>query len=86
VDNDLTRPGGVTTPADTRDWAQPGWSWTDLAAAYRAAAHSGGSALRGHPIRATWDPELSDTMLAVGRKIEEEQTLSALLADLSGQP
>jgi choline dehydrogenase len=25
------------TPADTRDWAQPGWSWTDLAAAYRAA-------------------------------------------------
>jgi choline dehydrogenase len=25
------------TPADTRDWSQPGWSWTDLTAAYRAA-------------------------------------------------
>ena len=60
--------------------------WRFDAAAYRAAAHSGGSALRGQPIQASWDPELSDTMLAVGRKIEEEQTLSALLADLSGQP
>jgi choline dehydrogenase-like flavoprotein len=25
------------TPADTRDWAQPGWSWTDLSSCYRAA-------------------------------------------------
>jgi choline dehydrogenase-like flavoprotein len=25
------------TPADPRDWDQPGWSWTDLTAAYRAA-------------------------------------------------
>jgi choline dehydrogenase-like flavoprotein len=25
------------TPADTRDWAQPGWSWPDLTACYRAA-------------------------------------------------
>jgi choline dehydrogenase-like flavoprotein len=25
------------TPADARDWAQPGWSWPDLVAAYRRA-------------------------------------------------
>jgi hypothetical protein len=41
--------------------------------------------LRGHRIQASWDPELSDTMVAVGRKIEEEQVLTTLLADLSVQ-
>ena len=81
---DFDWPGiGIANGIFARFGARP---WRFDAAAYRAAAHSGGSALRGQPIQASWDPELSDTMLAVGRKIEEEQTLSALLADLSGQP
>jgi uncharacterized protein (TIGR02679 family) len=60
--------------------------WRFDAAAYRASAHSAGSALRGHRVEASWDPELSDAMVAVGRKIEEEQVLGALLADLSALP
>jgi uncharacterized protein (TIGR02679 family) len=59
--------------------------WRFDAAAYCAAAQCGGSALRGHRVEATWDPELSETMVAVGRKIEEEQVLAALLSDLSVQ-
>jgi uncharacterized protein (TIGR02679 family) len=59
--------------------------WRFDAAAYRAVAGAGGSALRGHRVEASWDPELSDAMVAAGRKIEEEQVLSALLADLSAQ-
>jgi uncharacterized protein (TIGR02679 family) len=60
--------------------------WRFDAAAYRASAHSAGSALRGHRVEASWDPDLSDAMVAGGRKIEEEQVLGALLADLSALP
>src|SRR6266511_1963270 len=60
--------------------------WRFDAASYRAAAPSGGSALRGNRVEASWDTDLSDTMIAVGRKIEEEQVLAELLADLAVQP
>jgi len=81
---DFDWPGiGIANGIFARFGARP---WRFDAAAYRAAAHSGGSALRGQPIQASWDPELSDTMLAVGRKIEEEQVLAAVLRDLSFQP
>jgi uncharacterized protein (TIGR02679 family) len=57
--------------------------WQFDAAAYRAAARSGGSLLRGRAVQAAWDSELTEAMLILGRKIEEEQVLASLLADLA---
>jgi uncharacterized protein (TIGR02679 family) len=57
--------------------------WQFDAAAYRAAARSGGSLLRGRAVQAAWDSELTEAMLTLGRKIEEEQVLASLLADLA---
>jgi choline dehydrogenase len=55
------------TPADTRDWAQPGWSWSDLTACYRNAetdldAIGGGHGHRGPvPVRRPAGPLLHPT-------------------------
>jgi uncharacterized protein (TIGR02679 family) len=38
--------------------------------------------LVGAPVRASWDPRLSETMRRVGRRVEEELVLEELLADL----
>jgi uncharacterized protein (TIGR02679 family) len=51
--------------------------------AYRSAAASGGPALRGSPVTATWDPGLTRAMLELGVKVEEERVLDDLLADLA---
>jgi uncharacterized protein (TIGR02679 family) len=51
--------------------------------AYRSAAASGGSPLRGSPVTATWDPGLTRAMLELGVKVEEERVLDDLLADLA---
>jgi uncharacterized protein (TIGR02679 family) len=57
--------------------------WRFDAPAYRTVARSGGSKLRGRPVQATWDADLTEAMLMLGRKIEEEQVLPLLLADLA---
>lgn len=56
--------------------------WRFDAASYRAAP-SGAAKLRGAPVQACWDPALTEAMLALGRKVEEEQVLPDLLVDLS---
>jgi uncharacterized protein (TIGR02679 family) len=59
--------------------------WRLDADAYRsAAAELGGPRLRGGPVTATWDPGLTEAMLAVGVKVEEERVLDDLLTDLGG--
>jgi hypothetical protein len=35
-------------------------------------------------VAAAWDPRLTDAMLEVGVKVEEERVLGDLLADLAG--
>jgi uncharacterized protein (TIGR02679 family) len=57
--------------------------WRLDAAAYRSAAPPGGPRLRGSPVAATWDPTLTEAMLALGVKVEEERVLDDLLADLA---
>jgi uncharacterized protein (TIGR02679 family) len=57
--------------------------WRFDAGSYRHAAGSGGPKLRGRPVQAVWDPQLTEAMLTIGIKIEEERVLSALLEDLS---
>jgi uncharacterized protein (TIGR02679 family) len=57
--------------------------WRLDTSAYRAAA-LGGARLRGRPVAAAWDSRLSDAMLEVGVKVEEERVLGDLLADLAG--
>jgi uncharacterized protein (TIGR02679 family) len=49
---------------------------------YRSAAAGGGPPLRGGPVTATWDPALTEAMLQLGVKVEEERVLDDLLADL----
>ncbi|HEY2956619.1 MAG TPA: TIGR02679 family protein [Actinomycetota bacterium] len=58
--------------------------WRLDTGAYRAAAALGGARLRGRPVAAAWDPRLTDAMLEVGVKVEEERVLGDLLADLAG--
>jgi uncharacterized protein (TIGR02679 family) len=58
--------------------------WRLDTGAYRAAAALGGASLRGNPVTAAWDPHLTDAMLEVGVKVEEERVLGDLLADLAG--
>jgi hypothetical protein len=40
---------------------------------------------RGRPVMAAWDPCLTEAMLEVGVKVEEERVLGDLLADLEGR-
>jgi uncharacterized protein (TIGR02679 family) len=58
--------------------------WRLDSSAYRTAAALGGARLRGNPVTATWDSRLTDAMLEVGVKVEEERVLGDLLADLAG--
>ena len=57
--------------------------WRYDAAAYRAAATTAGAKLQGRPVQAVWDSQLTEAMLTLGRKIEEEQVLPSLLADVA---
>jgi Protein of unknown function C-terminus (DUF2399) len=57
--------------------------WRLDAGAFRSAADEGGPALRGTPVTATWDPALTQAMLELGVKVEEERVLDDLLADLA---
>jgi uncharacterized protein (TIGR02679 family) len=57
--------------------------WRLDADAYRSAADKDGPPLRGRPVTATWDPALTQAMLELGVKVEEEQVLDDLLADLA---
>jgi uncharacterized protein (TIGR02679 family) len=56
--------------------------WRLDADAYRSAADEEGPPLRGRPVTAIWDPALTQAMLEVGVKVEEERVLDDLLADL----
>jgi uncharacterized protein (TIGR02679 family) len=57
--------------------------WRFDTAAYRAGAASELAApLRGRPAVASWDADLSDAMVELGRQVEEEAVLDGLLADL----
>jgi uncharacterized protein (TIGR02679 family) len=49
---------------------------------YRSAAARGGPRLRGSPVTAGWEPPLTEAMLALGVKVEEERVLDDLLVDL----
>jgi len=57
--------------------------WRMDALAYRGAARRGGGALRGESVAATWDRGLRSAMQEIGLRVEEEQVLDDLLADLS---
>ena len=57
--------------------------WRLDAGYYRSAAARGGPALRGGPVTAAWEPALTEAMLALGVKVEEERVLDDLLADLA---
>lgn len=58
--------------------------WRYDAAAYRNAVRRGvGRPLTGQRLTASWDSELSATMHATGRAVEEELLLDELLADLA---
>jgi uncharacterized protein (TIGR02679 family) len=56
--------------------------WRLDAGCYRSAAARGGPALRGSPVTAVWEPPLTQVMLALGVKVEEERVLDDLLVDL----
>jgi uncharacterized protein (TIGR02679 family) len=56
--------------------------WRLDAGCYRSAAARGGPRLRGSPVTATWEPPLTEAMLALGVKVEEERVLDDLLVDL----
>lgn len=58
--------------------------WRFDAAAYREASGSAlGAPLRGRSVAASWDAELAPTMSAIGRQVEEEGVIDALLSDLA---
>jgi uncharacterized protein (TIGR02679 family) len=57
--------------------------WRLDAGAYRSAAQPGGPRLRDTPVTATWDPSLTEAMLQLGVKVEEERVLDDLLTDLA---
>jgi uncharacterized protein (TIGR02679 family) len=56
--------------------------WRLDAGYYRSAAARGGPRLRGSPVTAAWEPPLTEAMLALGVKVEEERVLDDLLVDL----
>lgn len=78
--------GGITIannligPGITSFAARP---WRLDAASYRRAAEGGGAALQGTPVQAAWDPALTEAMLELSIKVEEERVLDDLLGDLS---
>jgi Protein of unknown function (DUF2398)/Protein of unknown function C-terminus (DUF2399) len=74
------RLGDRTRPALAEPAALP---WRQDADAYRSAADKDGPPLRGRPVTATWDPALTQAILELGVKVEEEQVLDDLLADLA---
>jgi uncharacterized protein (TIGR02679 family) len=57
--------------------------WRLDADAYRSAAQTGGPRLRGAPVTANWDPGLTEAMLQLDVKVEEERVLDDLLTDLA---
>jgi uncharacterized protein (TIGR02679 family) len=57
--------------------------WRLDAVHYLRAARAGGPSLKGRPVTATWDPELTRTMREAGVKVEEERVLDDLLRDLA---
>jgi uncharacterized protein (TIGR02679 family) len=57
--------------------------WRLDAGAYQSAAQPGGPRLRDTPVTATWDPSLTEAMLQLGVKVEEERVLDDLLTDLA---
>ena len=57
--------------------------WRLDADAYWSTAQSGGPYPRGAPVTATWDPGLTEAMLQLGVKVEEERALDDLLTDLT---
>jgi uncharacterized protein (TIGR02679 family) len=63
----------------------PWTPWRYTAADYRAAlaAHQATAPLAGAPADSPWDPPLAETVLAAGRRIEEELVLDQLLDDLA---
>jgi uncharacterized protein (TIGR02679 family) len=69
----------ITNGMLTRFGALP---WRLDAGAYQSAADEDGPPLRGRPVRATWDPALTQAMRELGVKVEEERVLDDLLADL----
>lgn len=62
--------------------------WRFSADAYRRAtrAHQHTAALSGRPVLASWDPELTEAMSAVGRQVEEELVACDLLEDMENPP
>ena len=81
-----TEPVDDATPTRATDVDSAPGRLTDSGAhgaAYGTTARSGGSKLRGRPVQATWDADLTEAMLTLGRKIEEEQVLPVLLTDLA---
>jgi uncharacterized protein (TIGR02679 family) len=72
----LTIANGIITRFGARPWRMDG-------AAYRRAAKRGGGVLRGEPVAATWDRDLHTAMQEIGVRVEEENVLDDLLADLS---
>ncbi len=54
--------------------------WRFTAADYRQT--TGGTALTGRPVAASWDPQLAPALLEAGRAVHEEQVIDDLLADL----
>ncbi len=72
----ITIANGIITRFATAPWRLD-------AGYYRSAAARGGPALRGGPVTAAWEPALTEAMLALGVKVEEERVLDDLLADLA---
>ncbi|MFF1788362.1 TIGR02679 family protein [Kitasatospora sp. NPDC058243] len=66
----------------------PWTPWRYTAADYRTAldTHPATAALTGTPTDAPWDQALRASLLAAGRRIEEELVLDGLLADLALPP
>lgn len=56
--------------------------WRFRTGDYVAAVRPEAPTLRGSRAEASWDPELAPTMQRIGRRVEEEQVLDALLQDL----
>ena len=59
--------------------------WRYSAQDYLEAA-SAGSALRGMPVAADWDPGLAAAMTAQGKAVHEEQVVHHLIHDLAADP
>jgi uncharacterized protein (TIGR02679 family) len=76
----------VIEVTDGRPWRFGSTDHAAAVAALDAAPHHDPQPLRGRPIEAAWDPQLSDQMAAHGAVIYEEDVLDVLLADLHRPP